>query len=81
VVSIRNATALFVSLDNSTGVFLFDGFDFWILPNLFDESLGYFDSFKPVISLEKSTPGQLPCRLGIGVAFFSFFHCRVYFQI
>jgi translocation protein SEC62 len=53
------------------------GFDFWILPNLFDESLGFFDSFKPAISFEKSSPGQLPYRLGIGVAFFSFCYWAV----
>lgn len=48
------------------------GWEFWFLPNLFDESLGFVDSFKPVFSFEATPPGQLPYRLGVGVAFFSF---------
>jgi len=48
------------------------GYDFWFLPNLFDESLGFVDSFKPVISLEKTKEGQFLYRIGIAVAFFSF---------
>ena len=39
---------------------------------MFDESLGFVDSFKPVFSFEATPPGQLPYRLGVGVAFFSF---------
>jgi len=48
------------------------GFDFWFLPNLFDESLGFVESFKPLYSLERTKGGQLPYRIGIAVAFFSF---------
>jgi len=48
------------------------GYDFWVLPNLFDESLGFVDSFKPVVFLEKTKEGQLLYRAGIAVAFFSF---------
>lgn len=48
------------------------GYDCWFLPNLFDESLGFVDSFKPVISFEKTKDGQLFYRIGIAVAFFSF---------
>jgi len=48
------------------------GYDCWFLPNLFDESLGFVDSFKPVISFEKTKEGQLLYRIGIAVAFFSF---------
>jgi len=48
------------------------GYDFWFLPNLFDESLGFVESFKPVISFEKTKDGQLMYRLGVGVAFFGF---------
>lgn len=48
------------------------GYDLWLLPNLFDESLSFTDSFKPLISFEKSKPGQLPYRIGVAVAFFSF---------
>ena len=36
------------------------GWEMWFLPNLFDESLGFVDSFKPVISCEPTLPGQLP---------------------
>ena len=48
------------------------GWELWLLPNLFDESLGVADSFKPVVSFEPTPSGQLPYRLGVGVAFFSF---------
>jgi translocation protein SEC62 len=48
------------------------GWECWFLPNLFDESLGFTDSFKPIFSCEKTKPGQLPYRIGVGVAFFSF---------
>jgi translocation protein SEC62 len=53
------------------------GFELWFLPNLFDESLGFVDSFKPVISCEPTKPGQLPYRVGVGVAFFSFCYWAV----
>ena len=53
------------------------GWEFWFLPNLFDESLGFVDSFKPVISCETTKPGQLPYRIGVGVAFFSFCYWAV----
>lgn len=39
---------------------------------MFDESLSFTDSFKPLIFFEKSKPGQLPYRIGVAVAFFSF---------
>jgi len=48
------------------------GYDFWFLPNLFDEQLGFVDSFKPLYSFEKTKEGQLMYRIGIAVAFFSF---------
>jgi len=48
------------------------GYNFWFLPNLFDESLNFVDSFKPVVSFDKTKAGQLPYRIGIGVGFFSF---------
>jgi len=53
------------------------GWEVWFLPNLFDESLGFVDSFKPIISCEATKPGQLPYRLGVGVAFFSFCYWAV----
>ena len=48
------------------------GYEFWFLPNLFDETLGFVESFIPVYSVEATKPGQLPYRLGVAVAFFSF---------
>ena len=53
------------------------GFEFWFLPNLFDESLSFTDSFKPVISFERAKAGQLPYRIGVAVAFFSFCYWAV----
>lgn len=47
-------------------------FDFWFLPNLFDEQLGFVESFKPLYSFEKTKEGQLYYRIGIAVAFTSF---------
>lgn len=48
------------------------GYEFWFLPNLFDESLGFVDSFKPVYSFQPTKPGQLPYRVGVAIALFSF---------
>jgi translocation protein SEC62 len=48
------------------------GFECWFLPNLFDETLSFSDSFKPLYSFEPTKPGQLPYRIGVGVGFFSF---------
>mmetsp|Transcript_11839 Transcript_11839/g.17388 ORF Transcript_11839/g.17388 Transcript_11839/m.17388 type:complete len:203 (-) Transcript_11839:101-709(-) len=53
------------------------GYDFWVLPNLFDESLGFVDSFKPLWSLEPTKAGQLPYRIGTFVAFSSFCYWAV----
>ena len=53
------------------------GYDFWFLPNLFDETLSFTDSFKPVISFEKTKSGQLLYRIGVAVAFFSFCYWAV----
>lgn len=53
------------------------GFDFWFLPNLFDEQLGFVDSFKPLYSFERTKSGQLYYRIGIAVAFFSFCYWAV----
>ena len=53
------------------------GFEFWILPNLFDEDLGFVDSFKPLYSAERTKSGQLIYRVGIAVAFFSFSYWAV----
>jgi len=53
------------------------GYDFWIWPNLFDEHLGFFDSFKPMYSFSKGKSGQLFWRIGIFVGFFSFCYWAV----
>mmetsp|Transcript_17673 Transcript_17673/g.40759 ORF Transcript_17673/g.40759 Transcript_17673/m.40759 type:complete len:326 (-) Transcript_17673:1925-2902(-) len=53
------------------------GYEFWFWPNLFDEQLGFYDSFKPFVSCEPTSSGQLPYRIGVGVAFFSFCYWAV----
>ena len=53
------------------------GWECWVLPNLFDETLGFVESFKPVISFEPTKEGQLIYRAGIAVAFFSFCYWAV----
>ena len=53
------------------------GFECWILPNLFDEQLGFCDSFVPVVSCERTKEGQLMYRIGVSVAFFSFCYWAV----
>lgn len=39
-------------------VFWIAGYEFWIFPNLFDETMSFYDSFKPVYSLESTAAGQ-----------------------
>merc|ERR1712196_561160 len=39
------------------------GYDFWIFPNLFDESRSFLDSFKPAIQFDKTADGQGIYRL------------------
>lgn len=41
------------------------GYDFWVFPRLFDESLSFQDSFVPVYTLDKGTPGQGYFRIGV----------------
>ncbi|EJK69567.1 hypothetical protein THAOC_09161 [Thalassiosira oceanica] len=53
------------------------GYEFWFLPNLFDESLGFVESFIPVYSCEKTKDGQLMYRVGVFVAFSSFCYWAV----
>mmetsp|Transcript_28685 Transcript_28685/g.64078 ORF Transcript_28685/g.64078 Transcript_28685/m.64078 type:complete len:204 (-) Transcript_28685:295-906(-) len=45
------------------------GYEFWILPNLFDEERSVVDSFKPLHSFEKTAPGQLWWRIGVLASF------------
>lgn len=66
---------IFFLISSRAALFLFIwmiGYECWFLPNLFDETLNFVDSFKPVYSFEPTKPGQLPYRLGVAVAFFSF---------
>lgn len=41
------------------------GYEFWVFPRLFDESLSFVDSFKPIYTLEKGSPGQGYYRLAL----------------
>jgi translocation protein SEC62 len=50
------------------------GFEFWILPNLFDEERSVMDSFKPFLSFEKTGPGQLWWRMAVLFAFVGTFY-------
>lgn len=50
------------------------GYEFWIFPRLFDESLSFQDSFKPVITFEKGSPGQGYYRMGLVVALLGFIY-------
>jgi translocation protein SEC62 len=48
------------------------GYEFWIFPNLFDESLSFQDSFKPMYSFIKGSKGQGYYRIGLIVAIIAF---------
>jgi hypothetical protein len=48
------------------------GIEFWIFPNMFDESLSVVDSFKPVYSIHQSGPGMLFYRLGTMIGLVAF---------
>lgn len=50
------------------------GYEFWVFPRLFDESLSFQDSFKPVYSFEKGSPGQGYYRIGVVVLIFAFIY-------
>jgi translocation protein SEC62 len=66
---------IFFLITSRAALFLFVwiiGFECWFLPNLFDETLSFNDSFKPLYSFEPTKPGQLPYRIGVGVGFFTF---------
>jgi translocation protein SEC62 len=53
------------------------GFEFWIFPNLFDESLGFVESFIPFFSFEPTKSGQFLYRMGVGAACVSFCYWAV----
>ena len=55
------------------------GIEFWIFPNFFDETLSFFDSFKPVYTFNRGSPGQLYHRLALltGMAAFCYWaYCQ-----
>lgn len=55
------------------------GREFWIFPRLFDESLSFQDSFKPIYTIEKVTPGQGYYRIGM-LAVIAYFGYWAYSQ-
>jgi translocation protein SEC62 len=48
------------------------GFEFWVFPRLFDESLSFIDSFKPVYTFEKGSAGQGYYRMALVVGMLAF---------
>jgi len=48
------------------------GYDFWIFPNLFDETLSVADSFKPAYSFDPGAPGQRYYRSAVVLALTAF---------
>lgn len=48
------------------------GYEFWVFPRLFDESLSFQDSFVPIYTFEKGTPGQGYFRIGAVVMLIAF---------
>jgi len=55
---------IFIRFSAFTCVWIF-GYEFWIFPNLFDESLTFYDSFKPTWMCEKAAVGQGYYRMGL----------------
>ena len=58
-------------------LFLFSwllGYEFWVFPRLFDESLSFQDSFKPVYSFDNGTPGQGYWRMGLLLSIVGFIY-------
>jgi len=48
------------------------GYELWVFPRLFDESLSFVDSFKPIYSFDKGSPGQGYYRIGLLVLIIGF---------
>jgi translocation protein SEC62 len=53
------------------------GYEFWVFPRLFDESLSFQDSFVPIYTFEKGTAGQGYYRIGavLGLIGFVYWAC------
>jgi len=49
------------------------GYEFWILPNLFDESLTFAESFKPGYSFDPGAKGQRYYRAALLMGTVAFF--------
>lgn len=74
-ISVTLLIIMFVTLMIRFLLFLFVwifGYEFWVFPNLFDESLTVVESFKPVYSFEKTAEGQLWYRLAVLAGFGAF---------
>ena len=50
------------------------GYEFWLLPRLFDDTLSFTESFKPGYSWEKVPDGQHWWRGAVVVALVAFFY-------
>jgi hypothetical protein len=48
------------------------GYEFWILPRLFDESLTFYDSFRPGYTFEATASGQGYYRITLLLMFLGF---------
>lgn len=48
------------------------GYDFWFLPNVFDDNLGVIESFQPLYSFKVTGSGERYYRGGAAVAFVAF---------
>jgi translocation protein SEC62 len=48
------------------------GFEFWIFPRLFDETLGIIESFQPTYVFERGSPGQGYYRIALLLALVGF---------
>ncbi|GMI54431.1 hypothetical protein ScalyP_jg5921 [Parmales sp. scaly parma] len=79
--SVTMLIILFIYVTFRAALYLFCwgilGYDFWLTPNLFDEELGFIDSFIPGYSIEKSKAGQIYWRVAILVGFGSFCYYAV----
>lgn len=48
------------------------GFEYWLLPNIFDDNLGIADSFKPIIAIRFTDPGERKYRFLAIILFAAF---------
>ncbi|KAJ0408366.1 hypothetical protein P43SY_003092 [Pythium insidiosum] len=48
------------------------GYEYWLLPNIFDDNLGVADSFKPIFAIKPTDPSERKYRLMGIIAFAAF---------